>query len=319
MKSIAFVLISFIISFTIFLFFEESDTVNKLLYKPEIRFFSQKFNPHKDNAYLLGSSLVGHLNTTYVNDFILTHGMNLDVYNLAIPGDVPFQRLHELKYIISTSPKIVIYGIEYRDFSSLTSDDTFDSTNKNILPDIKDLDKRLFGTFIIGNNMSYIDSPRSFTSQVIHNYFTNREFTDPKEPFYPLGVEHRTVMNNEELEENAKLPQNKLVGFDVSQTNTNVLALENIIESLQKNNIKVVLFTTPSSRIYLNSINEHDKQLFSSFVDELSKKYNIKVYRLDEKYADLNVWNDVMHVAVNEKTVMYSRDIAQIILNETET
>ncbi len=48
----------------------------------------------------------------------------------------------------------------------------------------------------------------------------------------------------------------------------------------------------------------------------LSKKYNLEVYSLENKYNKLNIWSSANHVAHNPNSMIYSEDIANMILKE---
>jgi len=43
------------------------------------------------------------------------------------------------------------------------------------------------------------------------------------------------------------------------------------------------------------------------------------IYLLRDKYVDLPIWNDNHHIATNPKALIFSQDIAKIILNETRS
>ena len=91
-------------------------------------------------------------------------------------------------------------------------------------------------------------------------------------------------------------------------------SLKKIIEILQKNEIKVVLFTTPFHKKYIEVSSPILKEDFNEFLEEISKGYGIPVYHFHEKYSDLDIWRDNQHVIWGES--VYTKDIAEIILKE---
>ena len=90
--------------------------------KPDIvagvdnEFYSKKFDPKKERVFIIGSSNIGQLNTTLVNEIVSNNYPAFDVYNLAITSDFPSTRLPHLEKTIALKPKLIIYGITYRDF-----------------------------------------------------------------------------------------------------------------------------------------------------------------------------------------------------------
>jgi len=92
--------------------------------------------------------------------------------------------------------------------------------------------------------------------------------------------------------------------------------LKKIILELKKNDIEVILFSTPLSRIYLDKIDSDDIEIFKEVLQNISNEFDVKIYHFYDKYADLNVWTDISHVSTHQKASIYSTDIANIILNE---
>jgi len=89
---------------------QDGNIENKLTKK---NFFSSNF-PEQQTIFLLGSSHMGIINVTRVNDMMVDD--NITVYNLAEPGNSPSVRIKQLEQIISAKPEIVFYGLSYRDF-----------------------------------------------------------------------------------------------------------------------------------------------------------------------------------------------------------
>ena len=116
----------FIISFSSFSVFAYKFPTG--LEVAEKKFFSQDLDDNK-KIILIGSSHVGQLNTTYIAYKLKTHGDNYEVLNLAYNGDTPTRRIKFGDEILSLKPKLIIWGISYRDFKT--------NINENPLPDPK--------------------------------------------------------------------------------------------------------------------------------------------------------------------------------------
>ena len=130
-KIVLSVFIAFIVTFGLLftIQFMPKDSNNEI---EKDSFFSQKFDLETNRVFLLGSSHIGHLNSTYIIDTITNDFDDYDVFNLAVNSDNPKERAESIDKIISLHPKIVFYGISYRDFETESSFD-----EKSILPDFK--------------------------------------------------------------------------------------------------------------------------------------------------------------------------------------
>ena len=92
----------------------------------------------------------------------------------------------------------------------------------------------------------------------------------------------------------------------------------NILE-IKNNDIPIVIFTTPLSQSYLDNISDSDKQNLKHILDEISVEFNIPIYNFTNNYASLDIWADPSHVAFNKNSIIYSDDVANMILNEIDS
>jgi len=92
--------------------------------------------------------------------------------------------------------------------------------------------------------------------------------------------------------------------------------LKRIITILQNNNIKVVLFSIPYSRALLDSLDDSTFEIFTTVLDDISDEFDVPVYHLYDKYADMNIWNDHVHVSLNKNATIYTSDLAKIVSSE---
>ena len=114
-----------------------------------------------------------------------------------------------------------------------------------------------------------------------------------------------------------KKPQGKLVWFHAASVGE-LLSILPLLEKLEKNNIKTIIFVTPHSKFYLNSYPENQAKAFQEILSKISEKNRIEIYSLYEKYAEVNVWHDHTHLAVNINTNFYPEDVASFIIKELE-
>jgi chromosomal replication initiation ATPase DnaA len=103
-----------------------------------------------------------------------------------------------------------------------------------------------------------------------------------------------------------------------SNNNEEIEKFYKIIKALQDEETTVIVFTTPLNRIYLDELSKSTKISFDNILKNISEKYNVKIYEFEDKYADLEIWNNVDHVAYNNKSIIFSDQIAEMILKETK-
>ena len=271
----------------------------------------------KHRIFILGSSSVYPIDAGYINQILSYNNKDYIVYNLADMSDFPSERIKTVKKLTSFKPSLIVYGVGLADFEKPFSynNSQYNSANK------------LFNEFL---------NPRLFFLDLL-SYLTNIDFGDkfpfspkdrtlltlkyvirgPEYPFHPfINFKKTNITNSYTLE---KLYENRTFrGIDHSSDNKQIQTLKEIINEFKKNDIKVVLFTNPYHRTYLEKWQESDKLFFIDILKKISNETDADVYIIYEKYADLNIWFDNAHVAVTEDAIIYSQDIAEIILKEIQ-
>jgi len=306
-KIVITILFSIIIAFSLFWVF--MNYANPI-YLAEKDFYSKEFSTGKKTVFILGSSYVGQINANIVNEFISNYTEEYVVYNLSVHTDVPKKRLKILDKTISLKPSIVIYGIGFGDLG-INEQETFPF-------DLQIYFKELFP---IENFWDVRQTPKDITLDFILNIITYSSFSNRDEfnPFYPQKIPVMSkIRSNEEFEnrfEDGIIDTiNHIPPFE---KNDNAIALRQIIKTLKENNIDLVIFTTPYNRIYLDHVGENVINDFRILLDSITSEYGIKIYDLQSKYADLDVWADPAHVAYNNNnTIIFPEDISKIILKE---
>ena len=266
----------------------------------------------KDKIFIIGSSNVYAINATSINEQLSNEQKNYLVYNLADQGDNPTRRLSSVDNIISHKPEFVLYGIGIWDYekpiSKLQSHSAID-----FLLQPGDFFKSLFQDNIdlygYGQGNIFISpKDRSLTSL---KYILR----GPDQHYHPFIHQVPTpIHSNEKLLED--FPPNENDGIDVTEESKRVTALNQILHKFQKNDIKVILYSTPESKAMYSAFQPQDLKDLQRMLDNKSNEFSIPVYFLHDKYADLEIWRETLHIAIHPDAQIYTDDILKIILKE---
>lgn len=312
-KIILSVFAAFIITFTIFFLFQL--TFQNEIYSIQKDFFSQNFDHQSKKIFLIGSSHVGQINATHIEDYISKKSQEYEVYNLADTADKPKNRLNSLNKIISLKPDIVVYGLGYRDFTEPEK-----MLKVDVLPNPQVIFEGIFSMELYGVNTEFFENPKLNTLKILQGIIgiktlVSESVFEEKTPFYPY---HKTktdiIVKQSEIQKNDFHVEKLILKSNIE--NTQVQALNKIISELEKNNIKIIIFITPHNKFYLDSLSVDTKEKFNLLVDELSENHNIKIFNLSDSYDNLEIWRSVNHISHNPKSLIYSEDIAKMIMSE---
>lgn len=287
-------------------------------------FYSTKFDPKKEQVFLIGSSNMGQLNVTMINEIVSKNNSSFEVYNLAIGSDNPERRLPHLEKTIALKPKLIIYGITFRDFVICGYNDIVCTTEKNnfFLPDINKI--------VIDNIPKEIQqnelNPQLTTLRIIRESFGGSQlFIEenkirlPNNVFYYIDINfhHTIIENDEELKKQSAIMKNEGLVIDTSDSSSVVKGLKIIIGSLKENNIDVVLYLVPQNGpYYLDNISDKNKENFNLMINRISSEFNIKVYNFTDRYSNDKIWGDNRHISYNPQTRIFTDDMAKIIIDE---
>ena len=241
-------------------------------------FYTKNFDSDEKRIYILGSSQAIALNPTYIDDYLSKTNHNYEVFNLATISDSPTQRLENLNIFIS-------FLNEHKNSFGFDAS-LFEFPQRTTLSFIIDTVEVLEGKsdVIPYDNAPFMEVTTAAT--IIRSDFGNTGL------FHP--------------------------GLIPPKENANHIALKEIIFTLQENDIQVILFVVPQHKIILEDIGDERIRSFDLILDDLDKIPNLKIYNLFYKYSDLNIWNDPAHIAINDKTAIYSEDVAKMILREIQ-
>jgi len=282
--------------------------------KKEHTFFLQD-NKNK-KTLILGSSHVGILNTTLIDELVFENSEH-SVFNLGYSNDKPEKRIEILQQMISLKPEIVFYGISYRDFGFHQYEDQFVPKKSMMVEKLLDIQSLEINpkltTFkaiksIFKDESSKVDEYQTDSKSIIH---TNA-------PFFPIQSYYTDVASKSDLRRDG----NVFIASQIYIEPENNLQVENfraIINEFQKNDIKVVLFTIPHHKLYLDSITPDAKLTFDQILDDTSNEFNVKIYDFQEDYIDFPYWYDVEHIAYVPESMEYYKEIASMISSEIDS
>ena len=266
----------------------------------------------KGKIFIVGSSNVYAINATSINEQLSNEQKNYLVYNLADQGDNPTRRLSSIDNIISHKPEFVLYGIGMWGFekpiSKLQSYSAIDfllqpgDFFKSLFQDNIDLYGYGPGKLII--------SPKD--RSLLSLKYILRGSDQPYHPF--VKFEPTSIHSNERLVEDFGIPGSN-GGLDVTEENKKIIALNQIVHKLQENDIKVILFSYPHSKA-LYTFQPQDLKDFQIMLNNKSSEFAIPIYFLHEKYVDLEIWRETLHIAIHSDAQIYADDILKIILKE---
>ena len=273
---------------------------------------SKSVDSSKGKIFIVGSSNINAIDARSINEQLSNEQKNYLVYNLADQGDNPIRRAGSIDNIISHKPEFVLYGVGLWDFQKPISHLQSHSASDFLLQP-GDFFKSLFQDNIdlygYGPGKIFISpKDRSLTS-------VKYILRGPDQPYHPfIRFDPTPIHSNEKLVEVFGWPENN--GLDVTEENKKIIALNQIIHKLQKNDIKVILFSYPHSKA-LYTFEPQDLKDFQRMLDNKSNEFDIPVYSLHEKYVDLEIWRETLHVAIHPDAQIYTDDILKIILKET--
>jgi|TARA_B110000495_G_scaffold197694_1_gene208375 hypothetical protein len=266
-------------------------------------FFYSHIDEHKDSKiFLVGSSHFMPLNPEHMEAHIF-EDETYSIFNLAESGDKPNTRIRQLDSIIAADPDLIIYGLNYRDFSENFGTDFF-------LPGPKEL---------IHQNIPFdippfVDNPKLGTLSVIRDFF---KIETPgnygiKTPFFKIDEYLFPIVSNNQL--------NKIVGSDIyipiKEKNKQFQNFKSMMVKFKENDLKVVVIITPIRESSVDKISQINKDNFDLIVATIALSLNISVYSLMENYEDEEIWRNTNHITNDVPGLIFSEDVAKIILKE---
>jgi hypothetical protein len=276
--------------------------------------FSLTLDKKSQNLFLLGSSHIGHLNSSLIVNSIHESYPSTSIFNLATNGDTPNRRISDLSYITNMNPEFVFYGVSFRDFNSPNQ-----FTSKYFLPDLKLLVDQSIPEPLESLNPQFIS--RTIIKDILQNYglmdVSKYDINPTNTPFFSLGNLQTIILEEPELERLLLTTDPSPQSLHLPLINNDqVDSFKKIIQELNNNNIKVIIFTVPIHELYLDNISTENKLSFNQILNDISDEYDVKIYNFTNNYSKLKIWNNLDHIAYNEHSDIFSKDISKMILTE---
>ena len=100
------------------------------------------------------------------------------------------------------------------------------------------------------------------------------------------------------------------------ENNKKFQMLKEMINKIKKNDIKIILFMVPIHDYALSIQSEEFKKSFGLIREGLMNSSKIEIKPRFSNYTNMPIWHDLLHIAVNNESLIYSEDIGNLILKE---
>jgi len=318
-KILLFIFFSFLVSFSIFfilinIVYEKQENIiieNEKKYYDSIKEIENKI-------FLIGGSHISALNPYIIEDFLAEHDEEYEVFNLSKMANRPQREINNFDLLISSDPKIIVYGISSRDFAEIQSVNQPEIKSEQPLPDPSTLLKN----WLDNQNSEIIllqpdFSPKLITLKEIRGVTVNSD-DYVKAPFFRFDYKRDfNIMMDADLK---SLAISGATVADIKPINQNqdLRDFKEIIKKLKENNIKIILFTTPQHKYSYDLVDSSEKIAFKNILLEIHNISSLDIHSFTEKYSDLEIWRNPTHIVVSKSASIFSDDIAKLILKELQ-
>ena len=276
--------------------------------------FFQKLDKENKKIFLLGSSEIGQINIEYLNNYVKKNGTEFTIYNLGIVDDKPSKREQTFQKIIDSNPRLIIYGVGFRDFESEIKNEELFSPKK-FFHSVLNLNK--YSQFGIDD----VEAPRRATLRLIQDIISSKSNQSVLSPYYPQDIKQMSIIRDMDYIKNRYDTGNRklIQSIDDSEQNEEIKSLEKMINSSQQNKIKLIILVTPHDKFHIENINKESYQKFFNIIGRLQVKDGIRVISFYDKYKDLEIWTAPNHVAYNNtNSLIFTEDIGNLIIEEVK-
>ena len=255
----------------------------------------------ENQVFLIGSSHMAKANATEVQNFSIKGNI---IYNISTSGDNPFSRSNQIDKIIESKPKIILYGISYRDFEFPYNGNIINMEELNSTENIYCTFKKVSKYF--PENPNY-QIKRLVSSNLIKP--TGEYLASPNTPFFIYNFKDTPVPDVKDIRSEQIKNWNS-----IDNTFCEINSIKEIISKAKDSGIKIILLTTPLHNITLQEFSNSQKENFEILKNYLIEKYDIKIYEFTTRYSSINnIWTDGDHIASDPKVEVFNRDLAKIL------
>jgi len=273
---------------------------------------------NEKKIFLVGNSRLGVINSEFITNYISNMGNQINIQGVAIQGAQPEDQLKLLKIIVSTNTEMVLIGVDIVDL--IQHKDHVFLVDQNIpSPENKLFDpKQFFNNNIVLDNFFGFDTynlknPKLTSLMMIDLLLPKNDKTEK------IPWDRTRVLNHTEMFEHVNSKGHHFSGGLKIADNPAMFAIEKIINVLSENEIKTVVIIMPRPQEFIDTISKKDLENYFLLIDKIQNTTPARVYSLFDKYAELEIFLDDSHVASTPEGLIYSEDVAKIILKEIET
>ena len=308
--------IAFLISFGILLSFFE--LVSNEIYDPNT-IDKINFN-HENKIFILGTSYVEAIDSLHVKNILHKNNVELTVINP--PSSHITFSLDRIDKVLANNPILIVYGVGFQDVGYLINDSCHNLTIPKYVPK-----NHLENTLKISSQTDFepelftifSQNPKHTTIKFLETLFENNYTSkinlnvDPSEIALEDHYElHQHIRSISDL--NKGDPTKYCMDFELR--NNELDSLNEMFSKFEENNIHVITFIPPYTKAYLDKLPLSQRLDLSENIEKISISHGFAFYDLSSKFENTDIFTDHSHVAINPRSLVYSEEIASLILNE---
>jgi len=278
----------------------------------------------RNKIFLLGPSYVEAINTAHIQNILNDNGMNVVI---KWEDDRDTSKVVEIDDFISKKTDLIVYGIA---FLELGIQPCYDPVHQQALLEhaIENLPLNIDNTIqnIFANN------PKQITIEILKKFLEKPEI---------IQIDNKSNLEYQKLSDDWKETTQKIrpisdlnkggellyphlqiraggddkYCFNSDAHNAKLDKFDKIFAKLKLNEIDVIVFIPPFTKGHLDMIPDEAKSYMINDVQTISKKYGYDFIDMSNRYEELDIWQDHVHVAKNPVSLIYSKDIALLILS----
>jgi len=285
--------------------------------KKKINDMNYGIENNKKQIFIVGNSRIGVVNFEFLNNTLHQTSNQFNIQVVPMTGAVLEHQLMFLKKIVSMNPDLVLIGVDIEDLQQKEKQGFLIEqnipTNQKKLLDPKKFFNNNNLLEIFSFDSYYLKNPKLTTLMIIDLFFQKNDKTEE------TTWDRTKILNHTQMLAIANSNEHRFKGSFRITDNPSILALEKIIDVLSENEIKTVIVFMPRPQEFIDTIPKRDLENYLLFIDKIKTTTPAHVYSLFDDYSNLEIFLDPSHVASTPEGLIYSIDVAEIILKEIET